>query len=96
VKERLNATYLQEETPMALNYLVGPVTGEHAWRCWKEPRARGVCRAFNPVGDADLAVGPGDTWEDVCRHLPAGWRPDFIALYLPYYGFVTSAWGENR
>jgi GT2 family glycosyltransferase/Flp pilus assembly protein TadD len=77
---------------MALNYLVGPVTGVYAWRCWKEPRKQGVCRAFNPVGDADLAVGPDDTWEDVCRRLPAGWRPDFIALYLPYATIPRCLW----
>ncbi len=77
---------------MALNYLVGPVPGERAWRRWKEPRGRGVCRAFNPVGGADLAVGPGDTWEDVCRRLPADWRPDFIALYLPYATIPPCLW----
>src|SRR5438270_913649 len=77
---------------MALNYLVGPVSGEHAWRCWKEPRARGVCRAFNPVGDTDLAIGPADTWEDVCRRLPPDWRPDFIALNPSYTTVPPCLW----
>src|SRR5689334_9665508 len=63
----------REVTGMALKYLIGPVSGEQA-RNWTGPRQQGHCRAFNAVGTVDLAIGPADTWDDVCRRLPAGWR----------------------
>jgi hypothetical protein len=65
-------------------YLVGPVSAEQA-RHWQEPRRAGACLAFNARGDLDLAVGPADTWDDLCRRLPQGWRPDFVVLDLAYH-----------
>src|SRR5262249_7590627 len=65
--------------------------GEQA-RAWLGPRRQGYCRAFNSVGSVDLAVGLDDTWESVCRRLPGDWRPDFVALYLPYTTVPPCLW----
>src|SRR5437016_4018190 len=65
-------------------YLVGPVSAQAAWACWQGPRTRGVARAFNDAGDTDLTIGPGDGWDDVCRRLPDGWRPDFVVVDCAY------------
>jgi hypothetical protein len=56
------------------------------------PREAGSCLAFDAAGTADLAIRPADSWETVCGRLPASWRPDFIALYLPYTTIPACLW----
>src|SRR5262249_4140711 len=73
-------------------YLLGPVTADWAGRYWKEARQRGECLAFNEAGDLDLAVRPGDSWDDVLGRLPDGWRPDLVVLDLAYSVVPDGLW----
>src|SRR6516162_10397801 len=73
-------------------YLFGPVTAEYVDQHLLDLRKSGECLPFNPSGDAGLAVGPDDTWDDVCRRLPVGWRPDFVALRLDYTTIPEGLW----
>jgi hypothetical protein len=77
---------------MCRRYLFGPVTPSFAHAHLRGPRADGSCLTFHHEEGADLTVGPADTWEDVCARLPAGWRPDFVALYLPYTTVPGCLW----
>src|SRR5262249_3868880 len=81
-----------EGAAMTLNYLVGPVSAEAAWRGWSGPRRRGECRAFNAGNDLDLTVRMDDGWDAVCRRLPDGWRPDFVALDLAFATIPPCLW----
>ena len=40
----------------------------------------------------DLTVGFGDSWDEVCRKLPAGWCPDFVALNVGYTSVPNGLW----
>jgi GT2 family glycosyltransferase/Tfp pilus assembly protein PilF len=82
---------MKEACVMNLRYLIGPVSAERA-RNWEGPRRDGRCLAFNARGDVDLTIGPTDTWDAVCRRLPADWRPDFIALELAYQTIPPALW----
>jgi GT2 family glycosyltransferase/predicted Zn-dependent protease len=77
---------------MSLRYLFGPVAADFAGRNLSGPRARGECLAFDLNGGLDLTVTAADTWESVCGRLPDGWRPDFVALYLPYAQVPAWLW----
>jgi GT2 family glycosyltransferase/tetratricopeptide (TPR) repeat protein len=66
-----------------MRYLFGPVTASFADQFLAGPRARGECLAVGADG-CDLAVEPGDGWAKLTTRFPAGWKPDFVALYLPY------------
>jgi GT2 family glycosyltransferase len=81
---------------MILRYLFGPVTKSFAEQYLRGPRRVGDCLAFNADGDADLTVGPRDTWEDVLARLPSGWEPDFVALWLPYTTVPSCLWSAPR
>jgi hypothetical protein len=76
---------------MSLRYLLGPVPTDQARR-WQADRDAGRCLAFNATGDIDLAIGPGDRWDDVLARLPAGWRPDFVAVNLNYTSVPHGLW----
>src|SRR5262249_27923879 len=56
------------------------------------PRRAGACLAFDPGGTTDVALAAGDTWEALLERLPDGWRPDFVALYLPYTTIPPCLW----
>jgi GT2 family glycosyltransferase/predicted Zn-dependent protease len=73
-------------------YLFGPVSKTFADQNLCRQRQAGECLAFDLEGAADLAIGPADNWAQVCTRLPAGWRPDFIVLYLPYAHIPTCLW----
>src|SRR5438128_5678208 len=77
---------------MARRYLFGPVTAAFADENLHEARVRGECLAFAADGSADLVVGPEDKWLSLHDRLPADWRPEFIALYLPYTTVPTCLW----
>src|SRR5437764_521453 len=55
---------------MTNRYLLGPVTREFADRNLPRERSSGDCLTFGP--DADLRVGPADSWAGVAARLPAG------------------------
>jgi GT2 family glycosyltransferase/tetratricopeptide (TPR) repeat protein len=82
----------KEDDTMGQRYLFGPVTREFAEQNLTRQRASGECIAFNADGSADLGIRAEDRWEDVCARLPAGWRPDFVALYLPYTSIPACLW----
>src|SRR5262245_24351775 len=79
---------------MPRRYLFGPVTADFADEYLRDLWQAGHCLVFNHRGDADLAVGWNDTWEVVQARWPAGWRPDFLVLYLPY-ATIPPAWGQQ-
>src|SRR5260370_7721802 len=69
---------------MPYRYLFGPASAPFAANHLARAQQAGECLAFNAAGDVDLRIGVEDSWEAVCARLPVDWRPDFIALYLPY------------
>jgi GT2 family glycosyltransferase len=77
---------------MSLRYLFGPVTPEFADQNLFRQRREGYCLAVGPVEGCDIVVKPGDSWETLCAKLPADWRADFIALYLPYTSIPACLW----
>jgi tetratricopeptide (TPR) repeat protein len=77
---------------MPLKYLYGPVDPAYAEDNLYAARAAGECLAFNPQGNLDLAIGLPDGWEQVLQRLPAGWTPDFIALFLPFTAIPDCLW----
>jgi len=79
---------------MALRYLFGPVDAAFADQCLHAPRQRGDCVAFDLRDGADLTIGFADTWSDVSSRFPAGWQPDFVALYLPYRTIPPCLWSS--
>jgi glycosyltransferase involved in cell wall biosynthesis/Tfp pilus assembly protein PilF len=72
-------------------YLFGPVSATFADHHLHSLSQAGYCRTFGPEG-TDLVIQPGDTWESLCSRLPEGWRPDFVALYLPYTVVPPCLW----
>src|SRR5262249_34115355 len=78
--------------PMPRRYLLGPVSAPFAKENLHDARQRGECLAFNVTGDTDVRIGPEDTWDAVCARLPAGWRPDFVVLDLPYNTIPACLW----
>src|SRR6516164_1824367 len=76
---------------MPRRYLFGPVSAAFADQNLRQDRAAGQCLTFGYPG-ADLAFTPSDTWEALCARLPEGWRPDFVALWLPYTAVPACLW----
>jgi GT2 family glycosyltransferase/Tfp pilus assembly protein PilF len=77
---------------MSFRYLFGPVTTGFTQQTLARQRQAGCCIAFDETGAADLAITPTDSWDDVCRRLPADWRPDFIVLNLAYTSIPPCLW----
>jgi glycosyltransferase involved in cell wall biosynthesis/tetratricopeptide (TPR) repeat protein len=70
---------------MSLQYLFGPVNASFAREHLDRARAGGECLTFGPGPGVDLVTGPEiASWDQLCARLPAGWRPDFVALRLAY------------
>lgn len=70
---------------MRLRYLFGPVSRSFAEQKLHGPRAVGQCLTFHAdEGQGDVLLRPDDSWDDLLERLPTGWRPDFLALWLPY------------
>jgi tetratricopeptide (TPR) repeat protein len=78
---------------MPLKYLFGPVDAAYADDNLAAARAAGNCLTFNSGGNLDLTIGRGESWEHVSKRLPAGWIPDFIALFLPFTAVPDCLWG---
>jgi len=77
---------------MARRYLFGPVPAAYADQNLHGPRQAGDCLAFNAEGSTDVVIGPADTWETLGERLPAGWRPDFVVLFLTYTSVPACLW----
>ncbi len=74
-----------------LRYLFGPVSAAFADQNLHRLRASGECLAFGPAG-VDVTVGASDSWDAIVARLPADWRPDFLALWLPYNVLPECLW----
>jgi GT2 family glycosyltransferase/Tfp pilus assembly protein PilF len=77
---------------MSRRYLFGPVSPAFAEQNLARQRQAGSCLPFSPEGQDDLAIGPKDTWAQVCARLPPGWQPDLLILYLPYTHIPHCLW----
>jgi glycosyltransferase involved in cell wall biosynthesis len=75
---------------MPLRYLVGPTAADGNPETVEGIRRDGHCRAFGFGDSVDLRVAATDSWDQVFSREPAGWRPDFIALWLA--GTSVPAW----
>src|SRR5260370_42084164 len=75
-----------------MRYLFGPVTKDFADANLRSARAAGAWLCFDSCGQADLTIGPADSWADVTARLPEGWRPDAIVLYMPYTRIPDCLW----
>src|SRR5438132_458437 len=77
---------------MARRFLFGPVAPAFADQCLHQVRKDGACLAFDAEGKTDLMIGPADSWGQVCARFPAGWQPEFIALWMPYTSIPACLW----
>jgi GT2 family glycosyltransferase/predicted Zn-dependent protease len=77
---------------MARRYLFGPVDGAFADQHLHRHRQDGSCLTFHDAPGADLVFRPGDSWQSLCDRLPPDWRPDFVALWLPYARVPAAVW----
>jgi GT2 family glycosyltransferase len=77
---------------MPLRFLFGPVTTAFAEENLRRFRETGTCLAFGPAGTSDISIAPGETWDAVLAKLPESWRPDFVALWLPYATIPVGLW----
>jgi hypothetical protein len=68
---------------MPRRYLFGPVTASFADQHLRQARQAGDCLTFGSGAGVDLQTSAGDSWEAMTARFPAGWQPDFVALYLP-------------
>ena len=74
--------------PSVAKFLFGPADAEFAADSLAGPRAAGDCLALG----IDVPCGPGDSWADLAARLPAGWVPDFVALWLAYTRVPRGCW----
>src|SRR5262249_52380130 len=77
-------------TTMSLRYLYGPVDAPASARLKAELPDPAACVTFGP--GADVEVHPFESWEQVLGRLPADFRPDLVALWLPYGSAPAWAW----
>src|SRR5262249_52164385 len=77
---------------MHRRYLFGPVNADFADQKLRAQRQTGHCLVFNHEGTGDLTIQPSESWEDVCSRFPPGWKPDFVALHLPYNHIPEALW----
>ncbi|MBV9122980.1 MAG: hypothetical protein JO112_06470, partial [Planctomycetes bacterium] len=77
---------------MLLRYLFGPVTKTLPASNLALARQQGDCLTFGAAGQADLSIGPENSWEAICARLPDGWRPDFVVLCLAYTSIPAGLW----
>jgi glycosyltransferase involved in cell wall biosynthesis len=75
-----------------VRYLFGPVDRLFAERNLAEEREAGRCLTFGPAGACDLAIGAGDSWPDIEKRLPEGWKPDCIVLHLEREPIPEAIW----
>jgi hypothetical protein len=75
-----------------MRYLFGPIDFTFADRNLRGQRQRGACLTFNVDGTGDLTINATDTWESVVKRFPHGWKPEFIAIYLPYAALAEFMW----
>jgi hypothetical protein len=69
---------------MPARYLFGPVNARFADQFLSRHRNSGDCLAFDVRPGNDLTIAPDDSWDDVAKRFPEGWRPNFIALFLRF------------
>ncbi len=79
---------------MTRPHLFGPVSPAFAADHLDEPRTAGTCRTFGfePGPAIDFVVQPSTTWAELVQGCPDSWRPDFLALWLPYEVVPPALW----
>lgn len=77
---------------MTPRFLFGPVSADYAREHLQPFREAGACLAFGSEPGLDVAADPHEPWPNLAARLPAGWVPDFIALYLPYTSIPAGLW----
>jgi GT2 family glycosyltransferase len=77
---------------VTLRYLFGPVDQAFADDNLAGPRQAGLCLTFGPGKGVDLAIGPGDSSEQIQQRLPAGWQPDLLVFWLAYSTVPAGLW----
>jgi predicted O-linked N-acetylglucosamine transferase (SPINDLY family)/GT2 family glycosyltransferase len=78
------------EVPSMLRYLIGPIHPERAW-LWPALRETGQAVTIG-TEDSDVAVCPGDDWEQIAVRLPAGREPDVLLLDLDQTEIPPALW----
>jgi GT2 family glycosyltransferase/Flp pilus assembly protein TadD len=68
---------------MRCRYLLGPVPPSFAEQYLRRQVQAGECRTFSTAAADSLCIRPDDSWDSFAARLPAGWQPDFVALWLP-------------
>jgi GT2 family glycosyltransferase/tetratricopeptide (TPR) repeat protein len=80
---------------MRRRYLLGPVPPAFAEHYLpRQVRAR-ECVTFSTSEADGLHVRPDDTWKSFVSRLPAGWQPDFVALWLPAGTVPPALWSTS-
>ncbi len=77
---------------MAGRYLFGPISGSFAEQNLFRQRQAGSCLAFGSEATPDLAVEPGESWEEIASRFPPEWQPDFLVLALWYTTIPAYLW----
>jgi glycosyltransferase involved in cell wall biosynthesis/tetratricopeptide (TPR) repeat protein len=70
--------------------LFGPVNKTFADQNLHGAVERGECVVFDEEGD--FPIRWDDTWEAIAARFPAGWQPDFLALFLEYRVIPQAVW----
>lgn len=75
-------------------YLFGPLLPDHVRSGLTAARRRGECRTFGPARDpaVDVVVPPDAAWGEVLARLPAGWEPEFVAVWAAYADVPPWVW----
>jgi tetratricopeptide (TPR) repeat protein len=77
---------------MPRRFLFGPVTAMFADQCLHRHRQAGCCLTFGSELGVDLLVSPSDTWQTICRKLPADGQPDFVLLHPSHPSIPDCVW----
>ncbi len=72
--------------------LFGPVTPAFADQHLRRARELGECVTFGTAPGVDVVVQANDDWNTLAARVPAGWQPEFVALYLPYTVISDFMW----
>ena len=73
-----------------MRHLFGPVDAQFANQNLSSLCASGDCLTFGH--DSDLPLMPDALWSDVESRFPSEWKPDFIAVWLPYTQVPNWVW----
>lgn len=76
---------------MSVPHLFGPLKPEYADQLISKQRRSGTCLMFGPDG-SDVVAAPTDSWTEISAKIPAGFDPQFLALWLAYAQIPAGIW----